>query len=105
MVKAGDENMLRKNLARKTARRNFTGHTSKHNSRGRFTESNASGAIACSACAAGRFQSSNIGDKLPEALTIEVLDLLAECYDVGANTLALYRQYALAPSPPNMEAT
>lgn len=55
--------------------------------------------------AAGRLQCGNIADKLPDGLTIDVLDLLAECYDAGARTLALYRQHALAPSPTKMEMT
>lgn len=55
--------------------------------------------------AAGRLQCADIGAKLPDGLTVEVLDMLGECYDAGAKTLELYRQHALAPSVANMEAT
>ena len=53
--------------------------------------------------AAGRLECGAIGDKLPDGLTVDVLDLLADCYETGANTLVLYRQHALAPSATKME--
>ena len=55
--------------------------------------------------AATRIRQRDLFSKMPDGLSVDGLDLLADCYDTADATLSRYRQHALAPSAANMEVT